>query len=215
MNFKNLKNLKYFVISTLLFTCKSPIEEPLKSGDLLFVSSADSGFEQAIADVTNDELQQNFSHVAMVNVTDSGVFVVEAVPNHGVIYRCIVRFEQENNDKTIFVGRLKPQYQQWIPTAIAYAHSRLGRAYNYAFDFDNDDYYCSELIYVAFAKASEKKDFFETPPMTFKAPNSEDFLPFWIEYFAKLNIPIPEGKPGLNPNGMSRSERLQPLRKHK
>ena len=197
----------------LLFACSSSVEQPLKSGDLLFVSSAASSFEQAIADVTNDELQQNFSHVGLVNVTDSGVYVIEAAPNHGVVYRPIAEFEQENIEKLIFTGRLKTQYQQWIPEAISHAYLHLGKPYDYAFDFDNDDYYCSELIYFAFAEASKKPDVFETPPMTFKPSEDADFLPFWVDYFAKLNIPIPEGKPGVNPNGISRSDKLEPLKK--
>ena len=197
-----------------LLACSSLVAQPLKSGDLLFVASVASGFERAITEVTNDEQQQNFSHIAMVDVTDSGVYVVEAAPGHGVVYRLISEFERDNTQKSIFVGRLKPQYWQWIPEAIHYAHSHVGKPYDYAFDFDNDDYYCSELIYVAFAKASRTTDIFETPPMTFKPSEDADFLPFWIDYFAKLNIPIPEGRPGLNPNGISRSGRLEPLTRY-
>ncbi|MDR0438478.1 MAG: hypothetical protein LBH22_09330 [Bacteroidales bacterium] len=201
----------------LLFVCSSLVAQPLKSGDLLFVSSAESGFEQAIAAVTQTEQQrsmgffQSFAHIAIVNVTDSGVYVLEAAPKHGVIYRSFAKFEHENITKSIFIGRLKPQYQQWIPKAIAHAYSHIGKPYNFAFDFDNDEYYCSELIYVAFAKASGKPNFFETSPMTFKCPNRKDFFPFWVDYFAKLNVQIPEGKPGLNPNGMTRSKKLEPL----
>jgi hypothetical protein len=151
----------------------------------------------------------------MVNVTDSGVYVVEATTGLGVVYRSIAEFEQANLGKSLFIGRLKPQYSQWIPAAITYANSHVGKAYNYAFDFDNDDYYCSELIYVAFAKASGNPNVFETPPMTFKPANGADFLPFWVEYFANLNLPIPEGKPGLNPNGISRSKKLESLTEYK
>jgi hypothetical protein len=211
--------MKYLVFG-LLFACSSLVAQPLKSGDLLFVSSDASDFEQAISEVTNDELELNFSHVAMVNVTDSGTYVIEAAPNHGVVYRPISEFTQDNIEKIILLTILKSPYQQWTPGAIAYAYSHVGKPYNFAFDFNNDEFYCSELIYVAFAKASGNTDFFETPPMTFKPSedgkynpsNDADFLPFWVDYFAKLGIPIPEGKPGLNPNGMSRSEKLeQPL----
>jgi len=208
--------MRYFWFG-LFFVCSSLVAQPLKSGDLLFVSSSEPGFERAITEVTQSETERSmgyfrsFTHVAIVNVTDSGVYIIEATPKHGVIYRSITEFEQENAKKTTYIGRLKPQYQQWIPDAIAYALSHVGKPYNFAFDFDNDEFYCSELIYVAFAKASGKSDFFETPPMTFQCPNRHDFLPYWVDYFAKLNIPIPEGKPGLNPNGMARSEKLQPL----
>ncbi|MCL2682960.1 MAG: hypothetical protein FWE63_05705 [Bacteroidales bacterium] len=195
----------------LLFVCSSSVAQPLKSGDLLFVSSAASDFEQAIAEVTNDELQRNFSHIGMANVTDSGVYVIEAAPKLGVVYRPVAEFEQDNIKKLIFVSRLKPQYQHWIPGAIIHAYSHLGKPYDYAFDFDNDDYYCSELIYVAFAQASGKTDVFETPPMTFKLSKDADFSPYWVDYFAKQDMLIPEGKPGINPNGISRSDKLEPL----
>ena len=203
--------MKTIKILTLLFFCSSLVAQPIKSGDFLFVASSASSFEQAIVEVTNDESQQNFSHIGMVNVTDSGVYIIEATPNHGVVYRLIADFEQENTEKTFFIGRLKPQYQQWIPKAMAHAYSLLGKSYDFTFDFDNDKYYCSELIYVAFAKASGKSDVFETPPMTFKPSKDADFLPFWVDYFARLYIPIPEGKPGINPNGIARSGRLEPL----
>jgi hypothetical protein len=209
--------MRYFVwgILFLLLSCTSSVEQSLKSGDLLFVSSVISNFEQAISEVTNDEFQQNFSHVAMVNVTDSGVYVVEATSKLGVVYRTVSEFEQDNIEKTIFIGRLKSQYQQWIPNAIAHACSHLGKPYDFAFDFENDKFYCSELIYFSFANVSEKQDFFETPPMTFKTGKDADFSPFWMDYFAELNIPIPEGHPGLNPNGMSRSEKLETLKIYK
>jgi hypothetical protein len=41
--------------------------------------------------------------------------------------------------------------------------------------------------------------------MTFKAPGSDETLPAWREYFAKLGIDVPEGQPGINPGGISRS----------
>jgi len=206
-----MKKLIILILGLFLIGCSSPEVQQLKTGDLLFVSSSMSDFERAINDVTDDGYNLNFSHIAMIDITDSGVFVIEATPKHGVIYRTFAEFKQENFDKIFYIGRLKPQYQQWIPKAIAIAISRVGKGYDFAFCFENDLYYCSELIFVAFAEASGNLIFFETPPMTFKAPNSTEFLPFWVDYFANLNIPIPEGEPGLNPNGMARSEKLQPL----
>jgi hypothetical protein len=63
-------------------------------------------------------------------------------------------------------------------------------------------------VYDAYAHASGDPHFFETPNMTFKKEGTDELLPFWIEYFEKLNIPVPEGKPGINPTGLSRSEKL-------
>ncbi|MCL2413876.1 MAG: hypothetical protein FWC94_01295 [Bacteroidales bacterium] len=208
-----MKNLSILVLGLLLIGCSPHEMQQLKTGDLLFVSSSISDFESAINEVTDDGYNLNFSHIAMVDVTDSGVFVIEATPKHGVIYRTFAEFKQENFDKIFYIGRLKPQYQQWIPDAIVNARRRVGQGYDFAFVFGNDLYYCSELIFVAFAEASGNSMFFETPPMTFKAPNSTAFLPFWVEYFANLNVAIPEGEPGLNPNGMARSEKLKLLKR--
>jgi len=51
-------------------------------------------------------------------------------------------------------------------------------------------------------------NFFETPDMTFKKEGTDEILPYWLDYFEKRNLPVPEGKPGINPTGLSRSEKL-------
>ena len=33
-------------------------------------------------------------------------------------------------------------------------------------------------------------------------------LEIWIDYFNKLNIPIPENQPGINPGGISLSKKI-------
>jgi hypothetical protein len=45
--------------------------------------------------------------------------------------------------------------------------------------------------------------------MTFIDPATGKFFPAWVDYYAELGIPIPEGKPGLNPGGMSREDCVQ------
>ncbi len=45
-------------------------------------------------------------------------------------------------------------------------------------------------------------------PMTFKDPETGEFLPTWIEYYEKLGVEIPEGQPGCNPNGLASSDKL-------
>ena len=42
--------------------------------------------------------------------------------------------------------------------------------------------------------------------MTFKDPETDSIFPIWKNYFKELNVPIPEGKDGLNPGGMSTSK---------
>jgi hypothetical protein len=52
------------------------------------------------------------------------------------------------------------------------------------------------------------KPVFELEPMTFKDPQTGQTLPTWQEYFEKLGVDIPEGKPGINPGGISCSTAL-------
>jgi len=194
----------------LLYGCKPT----LCSGDLIFVTSENSDFEKSIVEVTKlKDKTLNFTHVGIINVTDSGVFIVEAVPQKGVVYTSLQEFKEENRNSILYIGTLKSKYKKYTKTALSSACSHLGKGYDYAFDFENDLYYCSELVYDAYAHASGDIHFFETPGMTFKKAGTDEILPYWIAYFEKLNLPVPEGKPGVNPTGLSRSEKLiiQPI----
>jgi len=193
-------------VVVFLYGCNQKI----RSGDLVFVGSEDSDFEKSIVEVTKFEnYELNFTHVGLVNVTDSGTFVVEAVPGKGVIYSSFADFKSNNNNSSLFIGKLKPKYQKFALAAISRAYAHLGKEYDYAFDFENDDYYCSELVYEAYAHASADPLFFETPNMSFKQERSDEFLPYWVSYFEQQNIPVPEGKPGVNPTGLSRSDKFR------
>ena len=198
-------------------SCQSNIEQTnedevfcnrCEDGDFVFVSADSTSFDDAIVHVTTDSSKRhNFSHVGLVHVTDSGIFVIEAITK-GVVYTPIETFVEKNTSANIYLARLKDKYRKYIPQAICTAYSHVGKAYDFSFDLTNDTYYCSELIYLAFVAASGDSLFFDTPPMTFKADNSNEYYPYWITYFEDLNMDIPEGQPGLNPNGMSLSEKL-------
>jgi len=209
-----IKIILALLVALLTYSlCASSLPPNLSSGDLVFVASENSDFERSIAEVTrHGDKALNFTHVGIINVTDTGVFVIEATPKKGVVYTSFLEFQEENKNGILYFMSLKPQYQQYTEVAIRRAYSHLGKGYDFAFDFENDLYYCSELVYDAYAHAAADPDFFETPPMTFKSNETDDFLPYWIEYFEKLQLPIPEGKPGINPTGMSKSEKLNYFR---
>ncbi|NJK86237.1 MAG: hypothetical protein HC906_09955 [Bacteroidales bacterium] len=60
-----------------------------------------------------------------------------------------------------------------------------------------------------FKKANDGNDFFTLTPMTFKAPGSDSYFPVWENYYHDLGFEIPEGKPGINPGSISRSEKIE------
>jgi len=191
----------------LFGSCK---QEVLHSGDLIFIASESSDFEKSIVEVTKTKDKTlNFTHVGIINITDSGIFVIEAVPEKGVVYTGLQEFNDENTDGILYVGMLKSKYKKYTKNALSRACSHLGKGYDYAFDFENDLYYCSELVYDAYAYASGNPHFFEAPEMTFKVERTDEFLPFWVAYFEGLGVPVPEGKPGINPTGLSHSNKLR------
>ena len=187
-----------------------------QTGDLIFQESASGSLGKAIAGVTVSVNDYHFTHVGMVYVKENGeVFVLEAT--HPVValtpladFLCPPSSEYCPQS---VVARLKPEHRHCIPKAIQEGLKLLGKTYDDAFDMNNEQYYCSELIYNILLKANEGKPVFELNEMTFKAGDTGEFLPEWVEHFRKLGIPIPEGEPGINPGAMSRSEVIDIIRR--
>lgn len=182
----------------------------LLSGDLLFREKSSGNISEAIDKVTQTSGATHFSHVGLVEATDAGVMVLHASPKGGT---CIVSLEEfihpEGELVTVIAYRLKKEWQKAIPAAIENAHSMLGKSYNFSYILSDTAHYCSEFVYLAFAADSV----FKLEPMTFKDPATRDFAAAWVEYYQKMGIEIPEGKPGCNPNGLAASNRLERLGK--
>ena len=198
-----------FIILTGLFafTPTGP-KIKLQSGDLLFREKSSEHISEAIDQVTQTTAETHFSHVGLVEVTDTGIVVLHAYPEGGT---CIVSLNSFLHPKSYSVRvvayRLKDKGQKTITTAIRKAHSMLGKPYNFSYILSETAHYCSEFVYQAFAADSV----FKLEPMTFKDPKTGTFSPAWVEYYQKLGIEIPEGQPGCNPNGLAASGSLEKL----
>ena len=183
--------------------CRNEINDTLQSGDLIFLNNNRSDMEKAITASTGE-----YSHVALVERDSADdVWVIEASPKNGVQRIPYSQFERENN--LGFFGGNIDIYRLTVPfdtaMVIARAQSLVGKPYDNAFLPDNDAYYCSELIQVAF------DDIFPTKPMNWR--DDEGNLPeYWIKHFEELGLPVPEGVPGTNPTDMSRSPLLKMLK---
>ena len=116
--------------------------------------------------------------------------------------------DSDGNPKAI-VGRIKSEYRKIIPAFVKEAKSYLGKPYDEVYKMDNDSFYCSELIYLAALKANNGIPFFYLDSMTFKDPDTGDFNPAWVEYYKNLNVKIPEGEAGINPGGISLSDKIE------
>jgi len=113
-----------------------------------------------------------------------------------------------DGNPVVVVGRLKPKYQKSIPRAIEILKSFLGKPYDYVFLPDNDKYYCSEIIYLAFLRPNGKS-IFKATPMSFKDKETGKTSPLWEKHFERHKTPIPEGVLGTSPGEMSRSKAIK------
>jgi hypothetical protein len=206
-----LKLMIFFLSLLGLFACsKHGSKIDLQSGDILFRGTTSENISEAIDKVTQTSAETHFSHVGLVDVSDSGIFVLHASPVGGTCKISINEFlHPEGETATVIVYRLKDKWRTAIPVALKKAKQLLGKPYNFSYILSDTAHYCSEFVYLAFAADSV----FVLNPMTFKDPKSDDFFPTWVEYYQKMGIEIPEGQPGCNPNGLAASNKLERLGK--
>lgn len=179
-----------------------------QNGDLIFQESHQGTTNQAIKDVTSSIDKYQFTHVGIVYVDNNdSIFVIEATyPKVKMTPLDEYLYPEIEAHPTSVVARLQKEYQGLIPNALNEALRLVGKEYDFAYDMNNDKYYCSELIYTIFEKANNGVPIFQLNPMTFKSDPQSEILPEWLEHFNKINLPVPEGELGCNPGEMSKSD---------
>lgn len=180
-------------------------------GDLLFQDLDSSPLCDAIEKVTFGVNGGSFCHVGIATVEDhNGPQVIEAygaVTATHPLSEFLARSKDNAGRPKVIVGRLKEPYRSLVPAAIQRARKLLGAPYDQFFLPGNDRFYCSELVWECF-RDSAGKPLFELAPMTFREPGTSEPMTVWKDYYAKLSVPIPEGVPGCNPGGLSRSDKI-------
>jgi hypothetical protein len=181
-------------------------------GDFLFQDLDCGSTCDAIEAVTWGVDSAKFSHIGLVINKDGEWKVLEAISS-GVVLTSLDEFlsrsRDANGNPKVWVGRLKEKYVKQVRSFEKFYPDYLGYDYDSQFIYNNGKYYCSELIYDLFKKANGGEPFFDLEPMTFKLLNTDKYFPVWIDYFQKLNISIPQDSLGINPAGISRSEKIQ------
>ena len=203
---KKFQRYIYFLVIVGMVSCmtnKQKIE--LKTGDLLFRGETGKAISEAIDRVTQTGAATHFSHVGLVKISGDSVFVLHASTTGGTCKISLNEFLHPEGDSVQVVAyRLKEPWQEDIPSAIKRAEKMLGKPYNFSYILSDSTHYCSEFIYRAF----EPDSVFSLNPMTFKDPETGEFLETWVEYYKNLGMEIPEGQPGCNPNGLAASDKL-------
>ena len=166
----------------------------LHDGDLLFVVAPSAN---AITEVTQGKNTMPIDHVAIYFRREGKPLVIEAI-YEGVVERPLEAFLQK--ERMVLVGRIKGS---WDPTTtLRNARRYLGLPYDFVFLPDNGAIYCSELVQLSFVDRAGRP-IFSTIPMSFH-DESGKITPYWTDFYARRALDVPEGKPGTNPNEMSR-----------
>lgn len=174
--------------------------EELIPGDLIFQMEGNSEFSRAISESTAAKDSIKIVHVGIVDTLDGGeAWVIEASPEEGVreipLYKFLEESPKIEGQPGIVVKRLNFGFPN--EKVIKKAKSHIGELYDWWYLPDNGKIYCSELVQVSYID-NEGKYIFQPTPMNFK--DSEGNLPsFWVELFNQLEMEVPQGIPGTNP----------------
>ncbi|MBF0596595.1 hypothetical protein IM532_03840 [Faecalibacter sp. WQ 117] len=178
----------------------------LKNGDLIFIRSREENLSGAINRVTQISKQRNYDHVGLVEKNYDSIFILHSAPEGGSQRESIrtLYLSATQNKRYIDVYRLKNEFSYSIPDAIINAKLMVGKPYNWTYILNNESFYCSDFIERAFRGNS----IFQHIPMNFTNINTGQFDSFWIEFYQKLNLEIPQNQPGTNPNQLAESEKI-------
>ena len=204
-----------FLLSSLLLSgCVNLQKKQVSSlhrGDLLFQDLDADSISNAIETVTGGTKELSFSHIGILDFDGHGNPVVLEAISKGVSLTPLKVFLQRSTNTfgkpKVVVARLKPKFRDRIGDALNYGKSLLDKPYDNVYVMGDSSYYCSELIYEMFDHTNDTTEVFRLNPMTFKDATG-DYLPFWKKYYQDLGLGIPEGMPGLNPNGMFQSPNI-------
>lgn len=201
-----------FLFSLLSYgICNDKFVSALQHGDLLFnIQVEGSDFGDAIVKATKGNGALSISHVAIVIKDSLGTRVVEATGKHGVWICPIDTFlnnsaHSQLGEPLVLIGRLKDR--RTVDASVIRAQKYVGRPYDWVFSNTDEALYCSELVQLSYLD-TEGNTIFPQQPMSFHDA-SGTILPYWIDYYKKKGLEVPEGEPGTNPSDLSKSDKLE------
>jgi uncharacterized protein YycO len=145
-----------------------PSEKPLKNGDIVFIVNP-SGQGKAIQLATKSK----YTHVGIVMIENGKAMVYHAV--EPVSKNTFEEFVNMSADGKYYIKRLKDQSlltEVNLKKMLAEAKSQLGIHYDLAFNWGDDQLYCSEFVWklynhalgIDIGKLRQLKDFDLTHP---------------------------------------------------
>lgn len=202
-----MKSVNFLVCILFIFllqSCVHPMYKHIAHGDLIFVRSNEQQLSGAISRVTRTEKTESYDHIGIVEKVGNAFFVLHASTQGGSQKEPIKSFVKNQGKDEIAIFRLKEVYKKSLSNALKKANTMLGKPYNFSYVLSDEAYYCSDFI----QKAFEKDSIFKLNPMTFINPETGKTDAYWEKFYEDLDMEVPEGKLGCNPNGLSTSEKI-------
>ena len=205
MTVKSLLPEKFYFLIIVFLTIFNSFGENLKTGDLIFVRDTGGDFSSAISNATASEDSIKIVHVGIIVEENDTVYVYEASPKSGVRKITLNEFKKEESlIIPLIIKRLKTDFS--IPFLLENLKRHLGEPYDWWYLPDNGKMYCSELIQTSF-RDENLQPIFLNKPMNFRSKDGR--IPeFWVNLFRELDMDVPEGVPGSNPNDIFKDKRL-------
>ncbi|ERJ58735.1 YiiX/YebB-like N1pC/P60 family cysteine hydrolase [Sphingobacterium paucimobilis] len=176
----------------------------IQQGDLLFVGAQPENLSGAINRVTQRNAGDSFSHIGLIEIIQGIPYILHATGSKGSVKESLDNMIGDNDRQQYVVYRIDSMYMEAIPKALEKAHQMLGKPYNWSYVLTDSSYYCSDFVERAFRHIA----LFRLEPMTFKNPQTGTFDDFWLSFYDKLGIAVPEGELGCNPNGLAASTKI-------
>lgn len=192
------------MVLSLVMACSKA--NTITSGDIVFRGATQSDLSEAINEVTQTTKATNYTHIGICSVEEGKVYVYHSDFGKGVVKEPLELFlkPKDSSIYSVDLYRIKEISKVHVEQAISKAKALIGESYNTTYILEDEGYYCSEYIYELFKEDS----IFKLEPMTFKDPETNAFHEGWVTHYKDLNIDIPEGKLGCNPNGMASNDKL-------
>lgn len=209
------------VLSLVLVSClPQQSSDEVQRGDLLFVAlpyefhsesaSESASIRSAVASFRKDDClvtdTLNIIHVAILDVVNDSLFVIDATIRRGVQRYPWADFVKDftlsdGTLPTFFVSRLNDTSE--ADRFIANACRFIGQPYDVSFTPDNGAMYCSELVRASYVTAAGDT-LFAQYPIDIRAPYG-DVPPYWRGMFDKLGVSADDMGIGTWPNDMIHS----------
>ncbi|ERJ13858.1 YiiX/YebB-like N1pC/P60 family cysteine hydrolase [Haloplasma contractile] len=168
----------------------------LEKGDILFIYRGDEEVDHSIAHIFKGYNDLLFNHVGIYIGNN---LVIEAIKPE-VREVSLQLFLEEVYEHSVIVAKTDEMIKK---NAADLATSCVGLPYNDSYLPSTQAFYCSSMVHYLFRKANNNEPFFKEHMLSFKDIRTGETMPFWVDFYKKMGLEVPEGVEGSHPSNLS------------